>query len=84
MISFTVSEIVIGLAIALIFFSFIVKLPPAPGPRGASTTIDSAVRIIKKGMRRNQRRRIRKLLKRDFEETTLYLDDFDNNKDERK
>jgi hypothetical protein len=80
--SFTVSEIVIGLAIALIFFSFIVKLPP--GPRGSSTTIDSAVRIIKKGMQRNQRRRIRKLLKRDFEETTLYLDDFDNNKDERK
>ena len=74
MINFSVPEIVIIMAVALILFSFVVQLPP--GPRGTFTTLDDDVKIIKKGIKRNQRKEFREIL--------FSLDRYKKDEDEKK
>jgi len=71
---FSTHEVIIIIAVGLVLFSLVIQLPP--GPRGTFTTLDDIVKIIKRGIKRNQ--------KKEFKEILFSLDKYKKDEDEKK
>ena len=71
---FSTHEVIIIIAVGLVLFSLVIQLPP--GPRGTFTTLVDIVKIIKRGIKRNQ--------KKEFKEILFSLDKYKKDEDEKK